>query len=348
MDITIFFPFISHHVFLISMLTPQLFISTPLVYSRQYSSKYDRNVFLKLEYLQPSGSFKSRGLGAVVKHHHDALVKSSSSNGLHFYSSSGGNAGLAAAVAATSMGYPAHVVVPSTTKQRMIDLIRATGAEVEVHGNIWAEADAYMREKYLTKENAIYCHPFDDPLLWPSYARIITEIESQLPEYFSTDSGNSDSNDGKLVQPDAIVCSVGGGGLYAGLAMGLLASRFKGTRLVTVETVGASKLAQSLEQGRKVRLENPKTIATSLAACEVCDQVYTYATKYPETIPVAITVEDEEAVSACREYLQVHGVVVEPACGAALAALEKLDKDKYKNVIVIVCGGSSFSAENLC
>lgn len=367
-----------------------VYTQTPLLQSRPYSSEANRTVHLKLENTQPSGSFKSRGLGNLVYYHHhqqqqqfDDVKSTINQVRLHFLSSSGGNAGLATAVAASTLGHKCTVVVPKTAKPRMRELITQAGADIVVHGGFWGDADRYLRETYLSgpgatfsttpegtvEEKYIYCHPYDDKLLWDGYTSIVNELGQQLTDYAFTQKLERSSEAQvelarRSVWPDAIICAVGGGGLYTGLIQGLslLSSTFSAPNqlpiVITAETVGASKLYQSVHAGHKVTLAAPNTIASSLAAFSVSDQAYAYASASPhfggvKTMPVTVT--DAEAVAACIKFLNLHGMVVEPACGAALAVLEKLDEieatlldgRKLKNVVVIVCGGSSYTARDL-
>ena len=111
----------------------QIHIETPLLHSRILSRKRKGNVWLKMEALQPTGSFKARGIGYASKHY---VVNGASS----LVSSSGGNAGLAVAYAGRRLNVPVTVVVPETTKQRAIDLIEFEKATVIVKGANWNQA----------------------------------------------------------------------------------------------------------------------------------------------------------------------------------------------------------------
>ena len=127
---------------------------------------------MKLDNHQPSGSFKSRGVGNLcLKAFQSRLSspRSSSSKPLKFYSSSGGNAGLAAVTAARSLGCTCTVVVPETTTQLMMDKIRAAGGEVLQYGESWSEADEYLRalmKMEADTEEGVYCPPFDHEDIW--------------------------------------------------------------------------------------------------------------------------------------------------------------------------------------
>ncbi|KAJ9645059.1 catabolic L-serine/threonine dehydratase [Coniosporium tulheliwenetii] len=123
---------------------------TPLVESYALSKAAGCRIFLKLENLQPSGSFKSRGIGNLMLSH---LSKAANASKIHFYSSSGGNAGLACVHAARTLQHPATVVVPLSTKPLMIARLKAAGAhDVIQHGASWKEADAYLREVVMIKD----------------------------------------------------------------------------------------------------------------------------------------------------------------------------------------------------
>ena len=167
-----------------------LHIQTPLITSRPLSLAGGRRIDLKLESLQPPGSFKMRGIGHACETYRARGAR-------RFVSSSGGNAGLAVAYAGRELGVPVVVVVPETTTQRAIDLLRQEEAEVIVHGASWQEANAHAQS--LLGDTDAFLHPFDDPLLWEGHATMIDEVAR---------SG---------AKPDAVVLSVGGGGLLCGV-----------------------------------------------------------------------------------------------------------------------------------
>ena len=118
------------------MQTEHLHIETPLIKSTPLSLKVEGTVWLKMEALQPSGSFKLRGLGHACQRY---LSKGSK----RFISSSGGNAGIAVAYSGRKLGVPVTVVVPETTSQMAIKVIRSEKAEVAVKGKTWQEAHSY-------------------------------------------------------------------------------------------------------------------------------------------------------------------------------------------------------------
>jgi len=144
-----------------------LHIHTPLIESRPLSQAAGCAVWLKLDALQPCGSFKLRGVGHACEVHHARGAR-------HFVSSSGGNAGLAVAYAGRKLGVPVTVVVPETTTARAKELLHQEDAKVVVHGSSWQEANALAQT--LVGPDDAFIHPFDDPLLWAGHASLVDEV----------------------------------------------------------------------------------------------------------------------------------------------------------------------------
>lgn len=292
---------------------------TPLLESQAFDVRSGARVWLKMEALQPSGSFKLRGIGHACATH--------AARGAHrIVASSGGNAGLAAAWAARHLGLPCLVVVPETTSARARALLAREQAQVCVHGASFQEANAHA-QSLLGPQDA-FIHPFDDPLLWEGHASMIDEVAQ---------AG---------VRPDCVLLSVGGGGLLSGVVTGLRRQGWDEVPVFAVETAGADSYAQSLAAGERVELPAIASIATSLGARKVSEHAFELARAHPIR-PVVVT--DREAVGACLRFLDDHRVLVEPACGAALALAYRGDEALagFANVLVIVCGGATATVEQL-
>lgn len=296
-----------------------LHIATPLLASNAFPVRPGARTWLKMEALQPSGSFKLRGIG-------HACAVQAARGARRIVASSGGNAGLAASHAGRRLGLPVLVVVPETTSARARVLLAREGAEVLVHGLSFQEANAHAMS-LLGPEDA-FIHPFDDPLLWEGHAGMIDEVAQ---------AG---------LQPDAVVLAVGGGGLLSGVVSGLRRQGWNGVPVFAVETAGADSYAQSLAAGERIELPAIASIATSLGARKVSQHAFELARTHPVT-PVVVT--DREAVQACLRFMDDHRVVVEPACGAALALAyrEEGPLAAYKDVLVIVCGGATATVAQL-
>ncbi|MET3054534.1 pyridoxal-phosphate dependent enzyme [Pseudomonas alkylphenolica] len=296
-----------------------LHIETPLLASRPLSLASGLDIWLKLDALQPSGSFKLRGIGAAC----EAYAKQGKRR---FVSSSGGNAGIAVAYAGRCLGLAVTVVVPETTTERAKQLIRQEQADVIVHGKAWHEANALALS--LLGDDDAYIHPFDDPLLWQGHATMIDEVAA--------------SN----FSPDAVVVAVGGGGLLSGVCEGLARNGWDQVPVFAVETQGAASLAAAMAQKQWIALDSVNTVATSLAAKQVCQRAFAWSQERPVYSHV---VSEQAALDACERFLSDQRILVEPACGAALAlAYAPSDALKrYEKVLVIVCGGVTATIDQI-
>lgn len=294
-------------------------LDTPLIESLTLGRANGRRVWLKLDALQPCGSFKARGIGHLCQTHQARGCK-------RFVSSSGGNAGLAVAYSGRKLGVPVTVVVPESTGARARRLIAAEGAQVIVHGQSWQEAHEHALS--LVVADAQYVHPFDDALIWQGHSSLVDELVSAA------------------VKPDAIVLSVGGGGLLAGVAHGLARHGWKDVALITAETHGTDSFAQSIAAGSVSELPRISSIATSLGAKRICTRAFEVSREFRTHAQV---VSDLAALRACLQFADDHRLVVEPACGASLALLygDAPVLTAFREIVVIVCGGAGVSYSEL-
>jgi L-serine/L-threonine ammonia-lyase len=296
-----------------------LHINTPLVESLPLSLAAGCAVWLKLEALQPPGSFKIRGIGLACETYLQQGAK-------RFVSSSGGNAGLAVAYAGCKLGVPVTVVVPQTASARAKELLKLEGAEVIVTGASWQEANAHALS--LVGATDAFLHPFDNPLLWQGHASMIDEV--------------AQTN----LKPEVVVLSVGGGGLLCGVAEGLHRNGWGDVPILAVETEGAASYHQALKAGKPVEIDKISSIATSLGAKRVCDNAFAWSQKHSIR---SVLVSDRSALTACERFLADHRLLVEPACGAALALAydHPTELASYNKALFIVCGGATATAEQI-
>lgn len=269
----------------------------------------------------------------------------------HFCSSSAGNAGLACVTAATALGYKSTVVIPTTTEPGIVTKLYVAGAsDVITCGESWHFADVHLRTVVMPAVRArgdkpIYIHPFNDPLIWEGASSIVDEIKAQMPP--------EQNAGGSRGIPDAIVCSVGGGGLFTGIMQGLHRHGWleKGTKVLAVETYGADSLAHALQQGRLISLPRIDSVADSLGAIRVAEETFSQASRSPNAVSVVL--DDALACEACWRFLDDERMLVEPACGVSLALAynpELLRRHVGNNhfgpeskVVIVVCGGSKIS-----
>ncbi len=297
-----------------------LHVKTPVYESRPLGAVLGASVFLKMEALQPVASFKLRGIGR-------ACQASVADGANHLVASSGGNAGYAVAYAGRKLGVDVTVVVPKTTPERMREMIRAEGAKIVEHGDAWDDSHAHALE-LADRNGGATIHPFDDPRVWEGHATLILEVAEAAP------------------RPEAIVVSVGGGGLLCGILHGCAEVGWTDVPVVAVETEGAASLAASVEAGRLVTLDRIDTIATTLGARTVAAEALAWTRRHPVTPWVA---SDREALDACFRFADDHRILVEPACGAALAAAYERAAPLVgaDPVLIVVCGGAGVTLDLL-
>ena len=291
-----------------------LHLATPLIAASE-------NLHLKMECFQPTGSFKIRGIGHLCQ-------RSVAAGCERLVSSSGGNAGIAVAYAGTRLGVAVTVVVPETTPESTRDKLRHKGAEVLVHGAVWDETDHAARRLAETPGSA-YVPPFDHPAIWDGHATLVDELRQQGPK------------------PDAVVVSVGGGGLLCGVVQGLHQNGWDDVPVVAVETRGAESLHRSIQAGKAITLPAIQSVAKSLGALRVADQALAWTRQHEIR---SVVVDDRQALDACVAFADQQRVLVEPACGAALAALDVTASGlaACRRVVVVVCGGIGVSLQDIC
>jgi L-serine/L-threonine ammonia-lyase len=251
-------------------------------------------------------------------------------------SSSGGNAGLAVATVSKQLDMQCEVVVPTITKQLVLDKLESLGAHVTVVGENWNEADKVARKRVQDDPTAAYISPYDNPLLWTGHSSLIDEVLEELDHI------------------GALVVSVGGGGLLCGALEGLRRRHQDRTMMIAAETQGACSFGLAWKEGQLVRLEAITSVATSLGALEVTPVSLERAKEHVERggqFTEAICT-DEEAIQACLRFASDHRLLVEPACGAALAVVYS---DRFHTllssvegpIVIEVCGGSGVNLDLL-
>lgn len=297
----------------------QISIKTPLIESVVLSQITGSEVWLKMEALQPSGSFKLRGIAHACQKH-------IAQGAQRFICSSGGNAGLAVAYTGRKLQVPVIVVVPKTTSERAKLLIAQQGADVIVHGDSWFEANDLALS--MLQEHDQFIHPFDDALLWEGISVMIDEVIEEG------------------IKPDAVVLSVGGGSLLSGVALGLARHQLKDVPIYAVETDGTASLHASMLAKAHVALDKTTGIATTLAANKVCSNAFQVS---QHANVKSVVVSDQDTVNACLNFLDDHRILVEPACGASLSIAydQKVQFKPTDKVLVIVCGGSGTTLDVL-
>ncbi|MDE2428996.1 MAG: pyridoxal-phosphate dependent enzyme [Burkholderiales bacterium] len=288
-----------------------LHIQTPLLEHRNLSAALNKTVWLKMESSQPSGSFKLRGIGLMCQ-------RAAANGATHFVCPSGGNAGFAAAVAGVALGIHTTILVPQTTHASVQQAIRSIGATVIVEGDVW-DVTNQAALRLCDQPGSVYIPPFDHADIWDGNATLIDEVAEQLDF-------------------DVVICSVGGGGLLSGVALGLHRNGLADIPVIAVETEGAASLHASVHANELVTLPAITSIASTLGARRVAQHAFDWTRRHDIR---SVTVSDAQAVSACLHFADDLRTLVEPACGAALAvAYQQLPiLSEFKQPLIVVCGG---------
>ena len=222
----------------------------------------------------------------------------------------------------------------------MIAKISAAGASAVIqHGDSWKEADTYLQDEVLAKDpNGVYVPPFDHQDIWEGHSTLVSELKQQL------EAKGED-------RPDALICSVGGGGLFSGTMIGLERFGWQDTKVLAMETQGADSLHTALEAGELVTLKEILSIALTLGAKRVCQKAFDFGQR-PNVKSVVL--RDAEAAMGCWRLADDERILVEPACGVNVAVcydgrLKKLlpGLKRESKVVIVVCGGSNVSLEIL-
>jgi threonine dehydratase len=264
---------------------------------------------LKLELLQHTGSFKTRGAFANM------LTREIPAAGV--VAASGGNHGVAVAYAAGKLGKPVRIFVPTVASPAKMERIRGYGADLVVTGERYADALA-ASEEWAAQSGAMPVHAYDQVETMLGQGSVGLEFEEQAPGL------------------DSLLVAVGGGGLIGGIAA-WYAGR---TALIGVEPEEAPTLARALEAGRPVDAPAGGIAADSLAPRQVGALMFPLAQKYVRNVAL---VPDSAIQDAQREIWRVLRVATEPGGAAAMAALlaGRYRPRKGEHVGVLVCGGNT-------
>jgi len=282
---------------------------TPLVPAPALSRRSGADVWLKLENLQRTGSFKARGASARLA----ALPP-----GTPVVAASAGNHGLGIAYAAAAFGLPASILVPAETPRTKREGIAALGAKLEVFGKTYDQAEAEARRRAAADSNLVFVSPFDDDHVIAGNGGLLgRELLAQLPDV------------------EIVVCPVGGGGLLGGLGVELAP---RGIRLFGVEPEGNCAMYQSLEQKRALtEYTGGPTLAEGLEGA-VAERTFRMAQDYCETVGLVSESGIRRAIAYAYRTL---GVMIEASAAVSVAALlDDVLALSARRVVLVITGGN--------
>lgn len=286
---------------------------TPLDYSPALSEKSGANVYLKLENLQHTGSFKLRGafnklLSLTPEERQAGGVAASS-----------GNHGAAIAYAMNKLGVTGIIFVPEQTSSTKVDAIKRAGGEVRFFGNDGLDTEIHARD-YAEQNNMVYLSPYNDLDVIAGQGTCGVEIAQQLSDI------------------DAVFIAVGGGGLISGVGS-FLKSVNPAISVVACQPSASAVMTESVKAGEIIDLPSNPTLSDGTAGgieagaitFEICrDLIDDYQ----------VVAEDQISDAMCL-FIDSHHMLPEGAAGVAIAGfLASSEKYQGKNVVIIVCGGN--------
>ena len=263
----------------------------------------------KLEMLQHTGSFKTRGAFSNL------LTRTVPQAGV--VAASGGNHGVAVAYAAMKVGKPARIFVPTISSPAKMERIRSYGADLVVTGDRYHDA-LLASEAWAAESGAMRVHAYDQPETLLGAGSVALELAEQAPAI------------------DTLLVACGGGGLIGGIA-GWYQGR---VRVIGVEPELCPTLYRALEAGRPVDTESSGIAADSLAPKRVGELMFPVAQKWVSRV---VLVPDDAIAAAQRALWDIVRLVAEPGGAAAFAALLSgaYRPEASERVGVVVCGANT-------
>lgn len=286
---------------------------SPCTHSQMLSGMTGQDVYLKLENLQMTGSFKERGALSKIS----TLTPEQARRGV--IAASAGNHAQGVAYHATQRGIRAVIVMPLTTPLVKVQATQGFGAEVVLHGGNYDEACAEAT-RLCEAEGMTFIHPFDDPIVMAGQGTIGLELLEQIPGL------------------EAVVVPIGGGGQIAGIACAVKEMN-PSVRVIGVQTSRLPSMKAAVEAGHPVTLEPGTTIADGIAVRRAGDETFPVVQKYVDEI---VTVSEDEIASAILTLLEREKTLAEGAGATALAALlqKRTSLPAGTKTAVLVCGGN--------
>lgn len=284
---------------------------TPLEYSYLLTKMTGCAVYLKLENIQVTGSFKARG--ALNK------ILSLQPSKAKIITASTGNHGLGVANALSVVNKEGTIYLPQTASPAKVEAIKMRGVPVEFYGENSDETEQYVRRLSQTT-NQIYVSPYNDEEVMAGQGTIGIELLRQLPEL------------------DTVFVSIGGGGLIGGIASYLKAVNSK------IEVIGclpenAPAMYECIKAGKIIEVPEKPTLSDGTAGgLEPGSITFEICQRHVDSY---IMVSEEEIKAAMKLVIKYHHLIIEGSAGVAVAALIK-EKDRFmgKKVAIIICGGN--------
>lgn len=292
---------------------------TPVEYSPHLSQLGRCTVFLKLENLQITGSFKLRG--AVNK----ILSLSPQEKERGLITASSGNYGAAFAYLLQKFGIKGLIYLPDYVSQAKIEILRSYGANLKFHGTDCIQTETFARRE-AEKNGSVYIPPYNDLKIIGGHGTVGIELARQLEEF------------------DAVVVPVGGGGLVSGIA-GYLKSFDREIEIIGCQPENSPVMFESIKAGKIVEMESKPTLSDGTAGGIEEDSItFDICKNYVDDF---ILISEEEIKEAIKLFLDKHSMVIEGAAALPIASLIKKKERFGEKKVVLIISGARISLSQL-
>jgi threonine dehydratase len=292
---------------------------TPLEYSHHLSKTTRSQVYLKLENLQYTGSFKVRGAMSAL------LSQSKELNARGVVAASSGNHGIAVAFGLNALNINGTIFVPEDTSSIKVAAIRNYGVDTRFWSTDCLETETHARS-YAEKHNMLYISPYNNVHVVGGQGTIGVELCQQIKHI------------------DVVLAALGGGGMISGIAE-YLKTVFPHAEVIGCSPIHSPVMAKSIQFGQIIEMESLPTLSDGTAGGIEKDSI---------TFPLCrrlvddyILVSEEEIRQAMRLFIETHHMLIEGAAAVPLAALLKTSERFQGKTIIIVLCGANISLETL-
>ncbi len=273
------------------------------------ASKLGENVYIKMENLQKTGSFKYRGAYNKINN----LSEEEKSKGV--IASSAGNHAQGVAKSATKLDIKSYVCIPKLAPIAKIEATRNYGAEVILVDGVYDDCYAHAIEK-AKNEDLTFIHPFDDEYVIAGQGTIGLEILEQLPDV------------------ERIIVPIGGGGLISGIAVAVKSLK-PDVEIIGVEAAEAASMYKSIFNGEVTTIDSVKTLADGIAVKRPGDLTFEIVRDLVDEI---VLVSEGDIAKSILRLIEENKIIAEGAGAAAIAASQKFDDDKV--TCCVLSGGN--------
>ena len=285
---------------------------TPLIHSLELSKNLE--VYLKLECLQVTGSFKLRGATNKLL----SLTNEQKNKGVIAVST--GNHGKGVAHAAKQIGIKSTIFMSSMVPEHRKKAIESLGATVEIIGNNSDEADLYARE-FAKKNNITLVHPFDDLDVISGQGTVGLEMLEAMPDI------------------DSVIIPTSGGGLIGGIALAIKLQK-PNVKIIATSMKRGPSMYESLKAGKPVDVKEEETLADCLGGSIGLENQYTFGI-CKDVIDDFILIDEPKIAEGIKFNFEKHKLVTEgEAATSIMAVKDQLSSHFGKNTICLLCGGN--------